>query len=313
MPMCISHSFVTLTALLLLARPAGSANAQAPDWQTPLFFWGIQRDGAHDNAVEMAVRQRIQQLGEEVLLVPTRVASTACSGPACGFALRKELGLRVGQVLGGSIESLPSGDVRGHLWWFDGTSDTVIERHFSCRAYETASVLPREAARLAVDATAPRTASKADRTGPVAPPPDWPVAPTRVALEHGVRLSVAVTRGVRVDTSRLTAELYRELRQMGVYAVGASAVAAKSKGADDLLVGKAALLQIELAGLSQGPRSNIEAIRMSLAAQGQARQLRFYCSFESCQRQLARTLRINVGQLLDSGEPPVFEYQTQHR
>lgn len=300
-----------LMALVLWPALVSIAGAQQPSRQTPIFLWGIQRTGVHDLAVEAAVKQRLQQLGEVVLPMPAQAAAASCSGPACGLALRDNTELTAAQVLGGNIETADNGDWRGRLWWVDVASGKVVSRPWQCRGCSLVSLLPREAALLLAAApTAPADAPEAvsDCSARPAEPsvlfaPASPASePMRTAFEQGVRLSLLATRGARVPLPALAAELHKALLQMGLRASLATpsttAPAAPPATSE-------ATLEVELASSPGNRRGTVEEISLSLRAQGRERQLRFYCPAKGCQTQLPRSLRLNLGVLLDSGDPPV--------
>lgn len=300
-----------LMALVLWPALVCTAAAQQPSRQTPIFLWGIQRLGMHDQAVETAVKQRLQQLGEVVLPMPAQAAAATCSGPACGLALRDNTELTAAQVLGGNIETADNGDWRGRLWWVDVASGKAVSRAWQCRGCSLINLLPREAALLVASAPA-APADVADppsdcSTKPAEPSVLFtPVAPSaeplRTALEHGVRISLLASQGARVALPVLAAELQKSLQQMGLRASLASTALSTTLAAPPTTE---AALDVELASSPNNRRGTVEEISLTLRAQGRERQLRFYCPAKGCQTQLARSMRINLGVLLESGEPPV--------
>lgn len=300
-----------LMALVLWPALVCTAAAQQPSRQTPIFLWGIQRLGVHDQAVETAVKQRLQQLGEVVLPMPAQAAAATCSGPACGLALRDNTELTAAQVLGGNIETADNGDWRGRLWWVDVASGKAVSRAWQCRGCSLINLLPREAALLVASAPAapadvadpPSDCSAKPAEPSVVLTPVTPFAePMRTALEHGVRISLIVSHGARVALPALGAELQKSLQQMGMRASLASTAPNATLAAP---TSTEAALDVELASSPNNRRGTVEEISLTLRAQGRERQLRFYCPAKGCQTQLAHSLRINLGVLLDSGDPPV--------
>lgn len=300
-----------LMALVLWPALVCTAAAQQPSRQTPVFLWGIQRLGVHDKAVETAVKQRLQQLGEVVLPMPAQAAAATCSGPACGLALRDNTELTAAQVLGGNIETADNGDWRGRLWWVDVASAKVVSRAWRCRGCSLINLLPREAALLVASAPA-APADVADPPSDCSPKPPEPsvvftpvppsAEPMRTALENGVRISLLASQGARVALAALGIELQKSLQQMGLRASLASTAPSATLAASPTTE---AALDVELASSSHNRRGTVEEISLTLRAQGRERQLRFYCPAKGCQTQLAHSLRINLGVLLDSGDPPV--------
>lgn len=300
-----------LMALVLWPALVCAAAAQQPSRQTPIFLWGIQRLGVHDQAVETAVKQRLQQLGEVVLPMPAQAAAATCSGPACGLALRDNTELTAAQVLGGNIETADNGDWRGRLWWVDVASGKAVSRAWQCRGCSLINLLPREAALLVASAPAapadvadpPSDCSAKPAEPSVVLTPVTPFAePMRTALEHGVRISLIASHGARVALPALGAELQKSLQQMGMRASLASTAPNATLAVP---TSTEAALDVELASSPNNRRGTVEEISLTLRAQGRERQLRFYCPAKGCQTQLARSMRINLGVLLESGEPPV--------
>jgi len=297
-----SHMHKTLTALLTLALLpawAATAPAQESNRQTPIFFWGIQRGAVHDAAIEAAVQQRLQQMGEVVLPMPQSSSTKACSGPACGLALRDSSELTAARVVGGQVDATPNGDWQGKLWWVDVASGKTVSRHWQCRGCNLPNLLSREAAELILAAPAAPADSTDDcapqiREAPV-PASAGPSEPLRTALDGGVHISLTTSGGARVSTPLLTKEVVKSLLQMGIHAA-----TDPSENA-----GAVASLGIDLAGQPTGRPGAVELITLTLQAQGRDRQVRFYCPRESCQTQLSRSLRMNLGVLFDGGEQPV--------
>ena len=297
-----SHMHKTLTALLTLALLpawAATAPAQESNRQTPIFFWGIQRGAVHDAAIEAAVQQRLQQMGEVVLPMPQSSSTKACSGPACGLALRDSSELTAARVVGGQVDATPNGDWQGKLWWVDVASGKTVSRHWQCRGCNLPNLLSREAAELILAAPAAPADSTDDcapqiREAPV-PASAGPSEPLRTALDGGVHISLTTSGGARVSTPLLTKEVVKSLLQMGIHAA-----TDPSENA-----GAVASLGIDLAGQPTGRPGAVELITLTLQAQGRERQVRFYCPRESCQTQLPRSLRMNLGVLFDGGEQPV--------
>jgi hypothetical protein len=299
-----------LTALLLLAlmpTPVSEAQAEEAGRRSPIFFWGVQQGAARDTAIEAAVRQRLQEMGETVLPAPQGTNPAPCGGPACGLSLRGSLEAPVGRVIGSHIDVTPTGERRVRLWWVELATSKVVSRGWTCRSCDLVQMLPREAARL-LSAAPSLPADPADGCDPPraveAPAPPSPSRSdlVRTAIEQGVVLSLRALEGARVPTAKLTKNVQETLLAMGIRATVRPSVAPGAGGQPD--DSAQAVLDIKLAGQ---PRSHgaVESIAISLQAQGRERRLRFYCPQNGCQDQLERSLRINLGVVLDSGELPL--------
>ena len=300
-----------LTALLLLAlvpTPASGAQAEEAGRRPPIFFWGVQQGAARDAAIEAAVWQRLQELGETVLPAPPGASSTACAGPACGLALRGLLAAPVGRVIGSHIDVAPTGERRVKLWWVELATAKVVSRGWTCRSCDLVQMLAREAVRLL--AAAPSL--PADPADGCAPPRvvETPVPPAsgraellRTAIEQGAVLSLRATEGAHVPTAKLIKEVQETLLEMGLRTAVRPLVAPGAGSPPD--DSAQAVLDIELAGQPGSRRGAVERIAISLRAHGRERRLRFYCPQSGCQDQLERSLRINLGVVLDSGELPL--------
>lgn len=299
-----------LTALLLLAlmpTPVSEAQAEEAGRRSPIFFWGVQQGAARDAAIEAAVRQRLQEMGETVLPAPQGTNPAPCGGPACGLSLRGSLEAPVGRVIGSHIDVTRTGERRVRLWWVELATSKVVSRGWTCRSCDLVQMLPREAARL-LSAAPSLPADPADGCEPPRAV-EAPARPSpsrsdlvRTAIEQGVVLSLRALEGARVPTAKLTKNVHETLLAMGIRATVRPSVAPGAGGQPD--DSAQAVLDIKLAGQ---PRSHgaVESIAISLQAQGRERRLRFYCPQNGCQDQLERSLRINLGVVLDSGELPL--------
>lgn len=297
-------ALLALALVPILARPA---QAQEPGHQSPVFLWGVQQGAGRDAAVEAAVWQRLEQMGETVLPAPQLASSAPCSGPACGLALRNALEIPTGRVVGSHIDTLPTGERRVRLWWVDLATSKVVSRNWTCRSCDLLQMLPREAAQLAFAAPS-LPADPVDGClppVPAAPGPasSGPADPLRTAIEQGVLISLRATGGARAPAAKLTKKLQEALLQMGFRAIVRSPETSSS--ASQTPSPPPALLDIELAGDANTRRGAVESIALTLQAQGHERRLRFYCPLNGCQNQLDRSLRINLAVVLDSGELPL--------
>ncbi len=298
---------LALLAPALMSIVARPAQAQEPGQQSPVFLWGVQQEATREAAVEAAVWQRLQQMGETVLPAPQVANAVPCSGPACGLALRNALDVPVGRVIGSHINTEPTGEHRIWLWWVDLATSKVISRSWTCRGCDLLQILPREAAQLVFTAPSPPADSGdgclARSSEIMTPAAIGPAEPVRTAMEQGVLISLHATGGAHVSAANLAKRVHEALLQMGIRATVRSSETSSS--ALQSASPSPALLDIELAGDGNHSRGAVEKIALTLQAQGQKRQLRFYCPFSGCQNQLDRSLRINLGAILDSGELPL--------
>lgn len=300
-----------LTVLLLLAflpTPASKAQTEETGRRPPIYFWGVQQGAARDAAIEAAVRQRLQEMGETVLPAPQGTNPAPCGGPACGLSLRGSLEAPVGQVIGSHIDVAPTGERRVRLWWVELATAKVVSRGWTCRSCDLVQMLPRETARL-LSAAPSLPADPADgcelprAVEAPAPPSSGRSELVRTAIEQGVVLSLRATEGARVPTAKLTKKVQEMLLEMGLRAgVRPSAAPGAGGQPDD---SAQAVLDIELAGKPRSHRGAVESVAISLQAHGRERRLRFYCPQSGCQDQLERSLRINLGVILGSGELPL--------
>lgn len=300
-----------LTVLLLLAfmpTPASGAQAEEAGHRSPVFLWGVQQGAARDAAIEAAVRQRLQEMGETVLSAPQGTNPAPCGGPACGLSLRGSPEAPVGRVIGSHIDVASNGERHVRLWWVDLATAKVVSRGWTCRSCDLVQMLPRETARL-LSAAPSLPADPADGCEPPraveapAPPSSGRSDLVRTAIEQGVVLSLRATEGAHVPTAKLTKKVQETLLEMGLRAAVRPWVAPGAGGQPN--DSAQAVLDIELAGQPRSPRGAVESIAMSLQAHGRERRLRFYCPQSGCQDQLERSLRINLSVILDSGELPL--------
>lgn len=298
-----------LQALLLLALvPTPVSAAEEAGRRPPIFFWGVQQGAAHEAAIEAAVWQRLQEMGETVLPAPPGGSSAACGGPACGLSLRGVLDTPVGRVLGSHIGVAPTGERRVRLWWVELATSKVVSRGWTCRSCDLVQMLPREAARL-LSAAPSLPADPEDGCGPPravetpAPPSSGRSELVPAAIEQGVAVSVRATEGAHAPTAKLTRKVQEMLLEMGLRAAVRPGIAPGAGGQPD--DSAPAVLDIELAGRPVSRRGAVESIVISLQAQGRERRLRFYCPPSGCQDQLERSLRINLGVILASDELPL--------
>lgn len=300
-----------LTVLLLLALTptlASEAQAEEAGRRSPLFFWGVQQGAARDAAIEAAVRQRLQEMGETVLSAQQGASPAPCGGPACGLSLRGSLDAPVGRVIGSHIDVASNGERHVRLWWVDLATSKVVSRGWTCRSCDLVQMLPRETARLLSAAPSlpadPADGCEAPREAktPAQPSPGRADL-VQMAIEHGLVLSLRATEGARVSTAKLTKKVQEMLLEMDLRAAVRPSVVPGAGGQPD--DSAQAVLDIELAGQPLSHRGAVESIAISLKAQGRERRLRFYCPQNGCQDQLERSLRINLGVILDSGELPL--------
>lgn len=293
--------------VFLFCALEGRAHAQAQASSAPLLFWGIQSGEGRDEVAEAAVQQRLLQMGERPQLIPKAAQVAPCRGAACGLGLRSDTEGSVGRVLGGQIDGAKGDEIRGQIWWVDLATGKAVSHKWQCLRCDPLALLASEAAQLVqsaptepADAPEPadgcaRGASPSPSPSPSAQPAvsSGPAEPVRTALEHGVALSVSNVDGAHAPVPALRSELQRVLAQMGV-----RSTAAQSEPA-------AAQLEIRLAGEPRSRRGTVDRVTMVLQAQGRERQLHFYCPATTCQSNLSLHLRLNLGVLLETGEPPL--------
>lgn len=300
-----------LLCMLPLAAQAGTPDGQR---ERPLYFWGAQRsDGSSDAAAASAIRQRLLQAGALILPLPSQLAGLSCIGAQCPEKLAGAESLAGLPVVGAYLDAPPGeGGNQGesaHLWWLDTATSKLYRSRLSCQGQGCSLTdrLAREAVFLAereheqgpaaVSAAAAECAS-ARPSEATSEPGAAPPSPAPGLLSSGIALSLTTSHGTKVPTRSLLAELQSGLQQLGVRTTVTSASSATASS------GGARLL-IELQGSSEEkkPGSAIQTVFLALSAPNVSRQMRLYCPAESCGRDLARFLRVNVSALLDGAEP----------
>lgn len=297
------------TAVLCASAFTAQAAEESSEKSQPLYFFGVQSPSPDvELAAAAAARQRLTQAGLLPRPLPEGLAGLSCTGSACPQRVREAAEAKGAQVLGAFLEAAPEHDgerfSRVSMWWLDTASDKLLWRRMVVRDGQVAERVAREAIVLLEQARSGHWPASADCPVPAiaTPVPQGDAAPAAVdrgALLGPVSLSIRSTAGARSPTKGLANDLQSALAQMGVRPGQVSSSGEAGRG-----LGAGTHLAIELQGNREDKKNTaVQSVFLSLTAPSVSRQMRLYCSPESCGRDLSRFLRVNLGALFDSAQP----------